>query len=98
MSTGRLLLGIVVVLLALPVIALVAVVALLDGAEQQSCSGIATPGPQGGGSGSWIATAYGPPWDAENGSGMTATGINSDRRPARLRDRGRPDRDRTREL
>ena len=29
------------------------------------------PGP-----GPWIATAYGPPWDAMNGSGVTATGLN----------------------
>ncbi len=26
--------------------------------------------------GSWQATAYGPPWNAENGSGITATGLN----------------------
>ena len=30
----------------------------------------------GAGSGPWIATAYGPPWDAMNGSGVTATGLN----------------------
>ena len=28
------------------------------------------------GGGSWLATAYGPPWNAENGSGITATGLN----------------------
>ncbi len=76
MSVGKLILGSVVVLLAVPVIALVAVVALIEDSEQQSCSQIAAPGPPSGGSGSWIATAYGPPWDAENGSGITATGIN----------------------
>ena len=26
--------------------------------------------------GSWLATAYGPPWDDGNGSGITATGLN----------------------
>jgi len=28
------------------------------------------------GGGSWLATAYGPPWDDGNGSGITATGLN----------------------
>ena len=36
----------------------------------------AVTGPGPAGSGPWIATAYGPPWDAINGSGITATGLN----------------------
>ncbi len=76
MSTARLILAIIVVLVAVPVIALVTVLAVIEDSEQQSCSQIVAPGPAGGGSGSWIATAYGPPWDAENGSGITATGLN----------------------
>ena len=34
------------------------------------------PGALPAGTGPWIATAYGPPWNAENGSGVTATGLN----------------------
>jgi 3D (Asp-Asp-Asp) domain-containing protein len=30
----------------------------------------------GGASGSWVATAYGPPWGGINGDGITATGVN----------------------
>jgi 3D (Asp-Asp-Asp) domain-containing protein len=52
-------------------------VVLLAGAGGPPCSSI-TPSPPGfpAGSGGWIATAYGPPWDAMNGSGVTATGLN----------------------
>lgn len=56
-------------LIALPV-------ALIGGVGSIQCS---TPGAASGipaGSGPWIATAYGPPWDAMNGSGVTATGLN----------------------
>jgi 3D (Asp-Asp-Asp) domain-containing protein len=52
-------------------------VVLLAGAGNPPCTTIA-PTPTGfpAGSGAWIATAYGPPWDAINGSGVTATGLN----------------------
>jgi 3D (Asp-Asp-Asp) domain-containing protein len=52
-------------------------VVLLAGAGNPPCTSIA-PSPTGfpAGSGGWIATAYGPPWDAMNGSGVTATGLN----------------------
>lgn len=52
-------------------------VVLLAGAGNPPCSSTATA-PTGfpTGSGPWIATAYGPPWDAMNGSGVTATGLN----------------------
>ena len=52
-------------------------VVLLAGAGNPPCTSIA-PSPTGlpVGSGAWIATAYGPPWDAINGSGVTATGLN----------------------
>ena len=50
-------------------------VVLFAGAGNPPCQ-IATPGPLPAGTGAWIATAYGPPWNAENGSGVTATGLN----------------------
>jgi 3D (Asp-Asp-Asp) domain-containing protein len=62
---------------AVGVMAVLAPVVLLAGAGNPPCSSIA-PSPTGfpAGSGAWIATAYGPPWDAMNGSGVTATGLN----------------------
>ena len=50
-------------------------VVLFAGAGNPPCQTPST-GPLPPGSGSWIATAYGPPWDAMNGSGVTATGLN----------------------
>ncbi len=52
-------------------------VVLFAGAGNPPCRSI-VPSPTGlpAGSGAWIATAYGPPWDAMNGSGVTATGLN----------------------
>ena len=52
-------------------------VVLLAGVGNPPCTSI-VPSPTGfpAGSGAWIATAYGPPWDAMNGSGVTATGLN----------------------
>jgi 3D (Asp-Asp-Asp) domain-containing protein len=50
-------------------------VVLFAGAGNPPCQG-AVAGPLPAGSGPWIATAYGPPWDAMNGSGVTATGLN----------------------
>jgi len=56
------------------------------GGVQQACQQGAV-GPTGtsrfpaGSGGDWIATAYGPPWNAMQGTGVTATGI--DLRPAR---------------
>jgi 3D (Asp-Asp-Asp) domain-containing protein len=49
---------------------------LLGGVATQQCAPPPAPGGQAAGSGAWIATAYGPPWDAMNGSGVTATGLN----------------------
>ena len=56
-------------LIALPVV-------LLGGVATQQCAPTTAPGAEATGAGGWIATAYGPPWDAENGSGVTATGLN----------------------
>ncbi|MGI8559711.1 MAG: 3D domain-containing protein [Solirubrobacteraceae bacterium] len=56
-------------LIALPVV-------LIGGVGSVQCT---APGASAGfpaGGGPWIATAYGPPWDAMNGSGVTATGLN----------------------
>ena len=51
-------------------------VVLFAGAGNPPCQA-AVAGPlSAAGSGPWIATAYGPPWDAMNGSGVTATGLN----------------------
>ena len=56
-------------LIALPVV-------LLGGVATDQCAPAPTPGGDLAGTGSWIATAYGPPWDATNGGGVTATGLN----------------------
>ena len=74
-------------------------VVLLAGAGNPPCSSIA-PSPTGfpAGSGAWIATAYGPPWDAINGGGVTATGLNLTAGTARVRDRRRPHGDPAAEL
>ena len=50
-------------------------VVLFAGAGNPPCQAAAMPTLPAG-AGSWIATAYGPPWDAMNGSGVTATGLN----------------------
>jgi 3D (Asp-Asp-Asp) domain-containing protein len=51
-------------------------VVLLGGVATQQCAPPPAPGGEAAGTGSWIATAYGPPWDAMNGTGVTATGLN----------------------
>lgn len=53
----------------------IAPVVLFAGAGNPPCQA-AVIGPMPTGSGPWVATAYGPPWDAMNGSGITATGLN----------------------
>lgn len=62
-----------------------AVLAAVLGSSQSAaaCStslGGGSGGPNGpgtpGGSGSWIATSYGPPWGGIQGNGVTATGLN----------------------
>lgn len=67
--------AILAVLVALPVIALVAVVSLIASTGNQCMSN-----PQGNldssGHGGFEETAYGPPWDQLNGSGVTAYGID----------------------
>jgi 3D (Asp-Asp-Asp) domain-containing protein len=50
-------------------------VVLFAGAGNPPCQ-VAVTGPLPAGSGPWIATAYGPPWNSENGTGVTATGLN----------------------
>src|SRR5689334_15186911 len=62
-------------LVALPVV-------LLGGVATQQCAPAPTPSGFPSGGGPWIATAYGPPWDALNGSGVTATGVNLTGGPA----------------
>jgi 3D (Asp-Asp-Asp) domain-containing protein len=54
-----------------------AVLAAVLGAQQQSgaCSPIASTATAGG-HGSWLATAYGPPWGGIEGDGITKTGLN----------------------
>ncbi|MHB1838091.1 MAG: 3D domain-containing protein, partial [Solirubrobacteraceae bacterium] len=51
-------------------------VVLLGGVATAPCTPPTSPGAPVASSGSWIATAYGPPWNAINGSGVTATGLN----------------------
>ena len=73
MSLGKTFAALTVGLLLIPVVAIVAVVGLIAGDEQAACTATVPPG---SGSGAWIATAYGPPWNAENGTGITATGLD----------------------
>jgi 3D (Asp-Asp-Asp) domain-containing protein len=56
---------------------LLAVAAVVLGANQQesACMPTASPAPPRE-SGSWLATAYGPPWGGIEGDGITATGLN----------------------
>jgi 3D (Asp-Asp-Asp) domain-containing protein len=61
---------------ALPLV-LVVLVAALSGASP-GCAYAAA----GAGGGSWLATAYGPPWTDGNGDGVTATGLNLTSGPA----------------
>ena len=56
-------------LIALPVV-------LLGGVATEQCAPPPAPGGEAAGTGPWIATAYGPPWNAINGTGVTATGLN----------------------
>ena len=64
----------VTVMLALPVIALVAAVSLIASSESQCTPTMAPAGAPGGGG--FEETAYGPPWVGEEGDGMTAYGID----------------------
>ena len=51
-------------------------VVLFAGAGNPPCASPAGPSTFLAGGGSWLATAYGPPWGGINGNGITATGIN----------------------
>lgn len=71
-------------LLLLVMLPLVLFAGVVGGAQQACQQG--TVGPDGtprfpAGSGEWLSTAYGPPWNSLQGYGVTATGI--DLRPAR---------------
>jgi 3D (Asp-Asp-Asp) domain-containing protein len=79
MTASKPLITAVVAFLAIPVVALVAAVGLISdivGADTAGCAGLTAPAPAGTGAGDFLATAYGPPWNAENGGGVTATGID----------------------
>jgi len=80
-NAGKPLIWALIALLLIPVVAIVAAVGLISqilGADSTACTALTTPGPAAGGDagGSFLATAYGPPWNAMNGSGVTATGID----------------------
>jgi 3D (Asp-Asp-Asp) domain-containing protein len=60
------------------------VLAVLVAALSGATPGCAHASPSPGGGGSWLATAYGPPWTDGNGSGITATGLNLTAGPAML--------------
>ena len=52
-------------------------IVLLAGAGNPPCSAASAPAAGfPAGNGSWIATAYGPPWGGIQGDGITATGLN----------------------
>ncbi len=55
-------------LVGLPLLALL----LSTGAGASACTGTPASSPSGG---SWVATAYGPPWGGIQGNGITATGL-----------------------
>ncbi len=67
-----------------PVLALIAVVAvvvsLLAPSSKAACTP-ASPATVAGEGGEWTATAYGPPWEGIQGSGVTFTGINLQKSP-----------------
>jgi 3D (Asp-Asp-Asp) domain-containing protein len=74
------------VILAMCIIAVSILLSTLATGEGSSgCSSTSeatgTPKFEGSSSGSWLATAYGPPWEGIQGTGITATGI--DLRPAK---------------
>jgi 3D (Asp-Asp-Asp) domain-containing protein len=56
-------------LIALPVV-------LIGGVGSDQCAPTPAAGGFPAGGGSWIATAYGPPWGGIQGGGVTATGLN----------------------
>lgn len=60
--------------------------AVLLGAPQArgACSASGAPGPPPAASGSFTATAYGPPWGGIEGEGITATGVDLRSGPAAL--------------
>jgi 3D (Asp-Asp-Asp) domain-containing protein len=66
-------------LFAIPLV-LAVLVAGLSG-QGSGCAGAPATS---AGNGSWLATAYGPPWSDGNGSGITATGLNLTGGPAML--------------
>lgn len=61
-----------------PVLALIAFLAVLVTLLVPSSKAACTPATVAAGAegGEWVATAYGPPWEGIEGSGVTATGIN----------------------
>ena len=76
---GRRLRGLAGTLFAVPLVLAVLVAGV--GGSSSGCAGApanSTPG------GSWLATAYGPPWSDGNGGGITATGLNLTGGPAML--------------
>ena len=64
--------------LALP--ALGALTLTLDAAQQSQSCPLTTAAPDTGGS--WVATAYGPPWGGIQGTGITITGLDLTTAPA----------------
>lgn len=60
---------------------IVLLIAVITPPSKAACSTIPTPATPAAGGSEWVATAYGPPWDGIQGSGVTATGI--DLRPAK---------------
>jgi 3D (Asp-Asp-Asp) domain-containing protein len=77
--SGRRLRWLAGTLFAVP-LALAVLVAGLSGSSS-GCAGAPANAAPGG---SWLATAYGPPWSDGNGGGITATGLNLTGGPAML--------------
>jgi 3D (Asp-Asp-Asp) domain-containing protein len=76
--------GALLAVFLIPATAVIAAVALIDsvlGAATTSCTTPTALAGTGDGGG-FLATAYGPPWDAMNGTGITATGLDLTAAPA----------------
>ncbi len=62
--------------LAAALLGLALLAVLASTSPQADACSTAGAEPASGGSGGWIATAYGPPWGGIQGDGITATGLN----------------------
>jgi 3D (Asp-Asp-Asp) domain-containing protein len=84
MNATKPLITALIVFLLIPVVALVATVGLISSSFSSQTAACAGLTPAAGEADDFLATAYGPPWNAINGSGVTATGIDLTAGPSAL--------------